>query len=488
MRQEYSLNLPLNTILQGHVVEQLKKLPDKSVNCIVTSPPYWALRAYKTTPVIWDEDANCEHIWQPRGFKLHSGRGDAQKSGKYSEQKPVADTELNDATCQKCGAWSGELGLERDFNSYIRHLADVFDECKRVLRDDGTLWIVMGDTYARSGMPDYPDKSLCMIPSRFAIEMVNRGWTLRNEILWFKPNCIPSSAKDRFTVDFEKVFFFTKGSKYFFETQYEPYQTSIEDAINKNKYQRDGGNKHSTVTYPGFDKTRTSKYVEKLMKYANSNYEGQATKDYDSAKAQNPSDTKRRILESMKKRMPPIGGVKKAGGDNPTYSGNTPDWGVFGRIKRTVWKINTAGFSGGHFAVFPPALIQTPIKAGCPTYICSKCGKPASTKYREWRENTRPGNDVGKMKSGTQADPNKELHKSDLSKFRQQIYRVPDGMQSCDCNAPMSKGVILDPFIGTGTTGEVALKQGKSFIGIELNGDYIKLAEKRLAPLLDALK
>ena len=182
----------MNKIIHGDSLEELKKLPEKSINMCMTSPPYWALRDYGV---------------------------------------------------------DGQLGLESTFDEYINKLCDIFDEVKRVLRDDGTCWVNMGDTYSTiSGNmrgkefnhPKYqaaesvthfkqpktklPDKCLIMIPQRFAIEMVNRGWILRNTIIWHKPNCMPSSIKDRFTVDFEYLFFFSKKKKYYFETQYEEFK------------------------------------------------------------------------------------------------------------------------------------------------------------------------------------------------------------------------------------------------------------------------
>lgn len=157
----------LNKILLGDALTILKTLPNESLDCVITSPPYWSLRDYNNP---------------------------------------------------------GQLGIERDFNSYISNLCDIFDEVKRVLKKEGTCFVNMGDTYGNNGLLK---KSLCQIPSRFAIEMVNRGWILRNEIIWHKPNCMPSSAKDRFTNDFEKVFFFVKNSHYFFDQQ-------LEQAIWKN--------------------------------------------------------------------------------------------------------------------------------------------------------------------------------------------------------------------------------------------------------------
>lgn len=188
-----------NKIIKGDALKILKTLPSESINCIVTSPPYWALRDY--------------------GVK-------------------------------------GQLGLEKTFQEYINKLCDIFEEAKRVLKKDGTCFVNMGDSYigtipktakdagknsiiAKKLASAYftggtrnqtlPDKCLAQIPSRFAIEMTNRGWILRNEIIWNKPNCMPSSVKDRFTVDFEKIYFFVKNKKYFFKTQFEPFESNAYD-------------------------------------------------------------------------------------------------------------------------------------------------------------------------------------------------------------------------------------------------------------------
>lgn len=165
------LNKFVNQIICGDAYQILKRVPDHSIDCLVTSPPYWALRDYGV---------------------------------------------------------EGQIGLESTFQDYIVKLCDMFDEVKRVLKPTGTCWVNLGDTYYshhRGGNQikdnaevtpqplsvgnhvrnrELPEKSLCQIPSRFAIEMTNRGWMLRNEIIWWKPNALPAGAKDRFTVDFEK--------------------------------------------------------------------------------------------------------------------------------------------------------------------------------------------------------------------------------------------------------------------------------------------
>lgn len=263
----------INKIICGDVLDILLKLPSESVNCVITSPPYWGLRDYGIEPVIWDAGYEeyddpfgcpgdviktpCKHEWKKEITKRPNASGGKTDWAKeklaikgvenYQEYVDYHKRETISDFCSICGAWRGSLGLEPTFELYIKHLCDIFDEVKRVLKKDGTCWVNMGDSYASSGGasrhfgyqdPKYKNgrcgnyiepsafkqsvqpKSLCLIPQRFAIEMVNRGWILRNTLIWHKPNCMPSSAKDRFTVDFEYVYFFVKNKKYWFEQQF----------------------------------------------------------------------------------------------------------------------------------------------------------------------------------------------------------------------------------------------------------------------------
>jgi len=215
-----------NKILQGDALNILKTLPDESIDMVMTSPPYWALRDYGV---------------------------------------------------------SGQLGLESTFPEYINKLCDIFDEVKRVLKKEGTCWINLGDTYGGTGNKGlstdqkykrgrngqskalngrYKSKCLLQIPSRFAIEMTDRGWILRNEIIWHKPNCMPSSVKDRFTVDFEKLFLFTKQQKYYFETQYEKV-VAHSDAWYRNKLRQ---NKNYQLKKPYKHNFPIPKYPNKKNK------------------------------------------------------------------------------------------------------------------------------------------------------------------------------------------------------------------------------
>jgi len=194
--------LEKNKIYQGHTPDVLKSFPDDSIDCVITSPPYWSLRDYQLEPQIWDD------------------------------------------------GWKGQLGLEPTFELYLKHLMQIFGEVKRILKPTGTCFVNLGDSYASGdgssrhiGYQDpkykngragdfiepsaYPQgnvqpKSLCAIPERFKIMMIDSGWICRNTIIWYKRNCMPSSANDRFTVDYEYVHFFVKNPKYWFEQQFEP--------------------------------------------------------------------------------------------------------------------------------------------------------------------------------------------------------------------------------------------------------------------------
>ena len=159
-------SMEINKIYVGNSLEVLKILDAESIDCVITSPPYWGLRDYGVEE---------------------------------------------------------QLGLEKNFHEYIDKLLLIFDEVRRILKPTGTLWVNLGDTYGGSviGATKY-QKSLCEIPSRFVIDMIDRGWILRNEIIWHKPNAMPSSVKDRFTVDFEKIFFLVKNKKYYFKQILEP--------------------------------------------------------------------------------------------------------------------------------------------------------------------------------------------------------------------------------------------------------------------------
>lgn len=291
-------------IIHGNALSELKKISSESINCVVTSPPYFKHRDYKV---------------------------------------------------------EGQLGQERTPDEYLSKLIRIFAEVHRVLKKNGSCWIVISDTFATRNYNYISKGSLCLIPQRFQLEMVEwLRFICRNTVIYHKTNAMPSSIINRFTIDFEYVLFFTKNERYYFKTQYEPMNP---DTYRESRY---------TIN---LDKRKSQETRQGLNKW---------------------------------KPMPRIGGHKAKGYGKSTYSGNQVPPSDKGRIKRAVWSMATQPFKKAHFAVYPEKLIDPIIKA---------------------------------------------------------------------CVPP--RGTVLDPFMGTGTTGLVAKKNNVSFIGIEISNHYINMARER---------
>ena len=285
-------------ILCGDATEMIKTLPAESVNTCVTSPPYYGLRDYGT---------------------------------------------------------DGQIGLENSPDEYIAHLVGVFREVWRVLKKDGTLWIVIADSYAGSGKgaANYPDnakkykqgtnrgmlgasattktkvpqgikpKDLIGIPWMLAFALRADGWYLRQDIIWQKTNCMPESVRDRCTKSHEYIFLLSKSERYYFDA------AAISEPIAGSS---------------------TKRYLQ--------NIEAQRGLDRQPGKTNG----------TMRAALPRFGG-EKYGNDTTaetrTKSGK-PYVPTLRRNKRDVWSVSTHGFHGAHFAVFPEKLIEPCILAGCP--------------------------------------------------------------------------------------------------------------------------
>ena len=357
----------MGRILCGDSLEMLKTLPDCSVDCCVTSPPYYGLRDYGTGKWVGG-DPNCEHKGNPIRTREHInenyGQGFKDVKGKmvFAPYKQV---------CPLCGAKREDyqIGLEETPEEFIERLVLVFSEVRRVLKPDGTCWVNMGDSYAvnsskgtkKQGNEKFNEnrpsreetilpkrhipqgikgKDLIGIPWMLAFALRNDGWYLRQDIIWSKPNPMPESVTDRCTKSHEYIFLLSKSPKYYFD----------------NEVIKEGAKTKPTAR----DK----------------NKEGYKA-DY----------------------------VK---GDR--FSPGERVYGADGRRnKRDVWRVPVQPVKEAHFATFPEKLIEPCILAGC--------------------------------KEG---------------------------------------GVVLDPFFGSGTTGIVAERYGRDYIGIELNPEYVKIAERRL--------
>ena len=330
-------------ILQGDCLDVLRTMGSESVQCCVTSPPYWNLRDYGI---------------------------------------------------------AGQIGQEPTIAEYVAAMVNVFREVRRILRNDGTLWLNLGDTYAsawpcnrrnevgngslangkREARPPRPDtlkeKDLCGIPWRVAFALQADGWYLRQDIIWAKPNPMPESVTDRCTKAHEYIFLLSKSARYYYDSEAiaEPLALSSYDRLAQNIEAQDGS------PVPG--KT-------------NGNMKAAMPRCYNGS-----SFTK-----------------EKTAAIKPNVGHGDRDE-IYARNKRSVWSVSTKPFPEAHFATFPPDLIEPCIKAG-----------------------SREGD------------------------------------------------TVLDPFNGAGTTGLVATRLNRNYIGIELNPEYVEMAKRRIvndAPLFNS--
>jgi DNA modification methylase len=318
-------------IINADVLAGLAQIEDATIQTVVTSPPYWGLRDYGTAK--WEGgDPECDHSPERRGGRFATPVSSKQASNSGSGTASSREC--------PCGARriDNQIGLERTPNEYVSRLVAVFREVRRTLRDDGTLWLNLGDSYANTGNPgqDFSassvgyggkgrghlggqpvkqmppglkPKDLCGIPWRVAFALQADGWYLRSDIIWAKPNPMPESVTDRPTKAHEYVFLLTKAARYYYDAR----------AV-----------REPNTVNPNWD-------------YGSEQYRRQVTSD----------DFK----VNGNSRLP-----KSAGAG---WHGVAPSGPMgMGRNARTVWTIATEPYSGAHFATFPTALAERCIRAG----------------------------------------------------------------------------------------------------------------------------
>ena len=428
-------------LLTGDVLACLAKLPDESVQCVVTSPPYWGLRDYQTAR--WKGgDPGCDHVGtEPRCKSVGPGK---QYSNEGSNRVFSGDC------C--CGARriDHQLGLERTPEEYVANLVRVFAEVRRVLRPDGTLWMNLGDSYAtqspirsrncvgygsrpknhpltpRPSQIGLKPKDLVGIPWRVAFALQADGWYLRSDIIWHKPNPMPESVRDRPTKAHEYVFLLTKRERYFWDQQAVREGFADERMGNPN-----GGGKYARDLYPN------------------------------DPHAQSGLRT----------------GIWTKGSERG------------GRNIRSVWTITPKPFKGAHFATFPPALVERCVKAGTSERgACPACGRPwervterkavKPVDYHGKNGDMEPNHSARWMLANVRARRlNGEPHDNPFPPAVTLGFRA-----ACTCPpAEPVPCVVLDPFAGSGTVGLVCKQLGRDFIGIDLNPAYTRMARKRIA-------
>ena len=194
-------------------------LADGSVQCVVTSPPYWGLRKYEGgQDGVWDGKLDCEHKWSEEKRIKQAPQRDHAKGGGFANsrgtelaRKGMAYEASLGRFCTLCDAWKGSFGFEPTVELYVKHLIEIMRETRRVLKDDGLLFLDIGDTYR--------DKKLAAVPQRVTIAALEDGWFVRDSIVWAKRNPMPESVKDRLTDSHETILMLAKSRRYYWNRE-----------------------------------------------------------------------------------------------------------------------------------------------------------------------------------------------------------------------------------------------------------------------------
>ena len=341
----------------------------------------------------------------------------------------------------------GQIGNEQTPQEFIDNLVEVFACVWDVLVDDGTLWVNLGDSYynyrpgkgqalnkqtvsntnqdlpqtcARRGnkLDGYKEKDLMGMPWRLAFALQDFGWYLRQDIIWHKPNPMPESVKDRCTKSHEYIFLLSKKPQYYFD--------------------------HLAIQEPSKDVS---------LERAKSSW--------------NPSKLN----------------VSIDGPKNESFDTMGDRWVKEMANKRDVWTVNTKSYKGSHFATFPEELIEPMILAGSSSKgHCPKC-------FTRWKQiktdnGERRQVEVYTSQSTKNYDDAKAQNPSDTKRrileSMSKIYNY-QWSANCDCGLEPVADIVLDPFFGSGTTGQVSQQLGRKWIGCELNKDYEKLQNERIS-------
>lgn len=457
-------------LMIGDVRARLAELPAESVQCVVTSPPYWNLRAYGTEPQVWGGDAEHEHAFEHQRTHVVTSIN-AQGTTTLTGGRKGLDTlhletlRLVVAGICPCGAWRGELGQEPTPALFVSHLVDVFRAVRRVLRKDGTLWLNVGDSYAGSGKgpsnslqtdasqigpsarakigsvngesghtsgvtppPGPRAKDLLLIPARVALALQADGWWVRSDIAWCKTSAMPESVTDRPTNAWEHVFLLSRSARYFYDA--------------------------GAVRQPAIHEGRVVRAT------------GAQSKN-----GQGPD----------------------ASNDRRTAVGFTNhDTTVHGANLRNYWLLGPEPLKEAHYAAFPTEIPRRAILAGTSERgCCPECGAP-------WRRVTavahiQKARNVAPAKYGAEDDGERGgTWTAAFAKQTRKEVTTTGWEPTCPHGGKPVPCTVLDPFAGSGTSLLVADRLSRDAIGIDLNPTYANdIAAQRIAgeaPLFTTLE
>lgn len=447
------------TLYQGDCLDVLRRLPDESVHCVVTSPPYFGLRDYGTAE--WNisnaEDAEiaekCDHKKESQGRPTW---GEGSTGSSTLAGKPTNDNHEHEAhfreVCGKCGAVriDSQIGLEASPQLFIAKMVEVFEEVRRVLRSDGVLFLNLGDSYAgswgnycaegstsakaqdkrrkdrygtfkpssadRNGENGFKPKDLMLIPHRVVIALQDAGWWVRSDMPWVKRSAMPESVTDRPAKALEYVFMLTKSAKYYFDME------AVRVRMAESSVARLAGCSDGKFA------------ISKLANADASPYSKQHNRD------RSLPNNRNGITGSLDET--PAGGRNFRNSDL-WYSSLKEPHGLVGIGDDLVGlDVNPAGFKESHFATFPPKLIEPLIKAGTSEKgVCADCGAPLERVIAKELTETRavatagPHGEHGFMGGNRRDEPNK--------------ITTTGWQKTCKCETDATvPATVLDPFAG----------------------------------------
>ncbi|MCK9209234.1 MAG: site-specific DNA-methyltransferase [Ignavibacteriaceae bacterium] len=478
----------------------------------------------------------CEHEFEEKTNQLAEGKIGAKTTLDYGNAKnnnnsyATKKKEYVSGFCLKCGAWKGELGLEPTPELYIEHVVQIFREIKRVLRKDGTAWLNLGDSYWGSGNASghteetenfglktdsygttkghttkkhtiLKPKDLIGIPWRVAIALQQDGWWLRSDIIWSKKNPMPESVTDRPTKAHEYIFLLTKSQKYYYDAEaireepasgpsdlkkmYEQkdriggktlnaddplYKANMSTNIGQKRGVGDpsGRNKRSVweVTTTPFAEAHFATFPQKLIEpciLAGTSERGVC------AECGKPYE---RILEKVSKRdflKDADKQYRSRATEHQITPKDQPNRGSVDRV--TSVNEDTEQKMRMYNSKYNEAETGQQLNA----FMREQTIVAERDESRIEAEELYPGDPLMQKKYINYIHEHGQLRKTKTIGWK----------KTCKCETDKVKpAIVLDPFFGAGTTGLVALRSGRNFIGIELNENYIKIAEKRLAPFM----
>ena len=491
-------------LFHGNSLNVLRELPERSVQCVVTSPPYFGLRQYSTVRWIGG-DPYCDHVADPSATKKFGNH-------EFNENRPSREATKMPGyyadVCPKCGAQKidEQLGNEETLDEYVSNLVAIFREVKRVLRDDGIVLLNLGDSFAGSGKGVMGDgtivggekqktnygtmvggikhyyvqdglknKDLMLVPFRCAMALQSDGWYLRNAIPWIKRNPMPGSQQDRPTTSTEYIFLLAKSEHYFFDMEAVKRPTA---AASVARAKRAVGTSHKNLNgAPGQTPHTLAQPREHGAGEADSM---RALREYDF------------FLDSLQYILD--------GGQ-----------GMLCDDDLLALVVNVKGYKGSHYATFPELLAETCIKAGVSAVGgCPKCGAPWERVLEKTPATSKkcPKTDAlyqaqggsgekitgtigmsgGGRVDGTSITISWRPTCNCNPEWRDLDYLALDKVQalllSDDEFKPVPQ-VVLDPFNGAGTTGLAALELQHEYWGIDLSADYLDQSIKRLRKAID---